>query len=86
MTQYTFRKENNKMRRFKEFCKLTTLHGYSYLQCENDSIALKIFWLIVIMTLTSIGILLLVLNTKQFLEATTITTTETFSAPLNVSS
>ena len=85
MTQPTLKKQNNKMRRFEQFCQLTTLHGYSYLQSENNSIALKIFWLVIIMIMTCTVLMLLVWNTNKFLEFKTIATIETLSAPLNVS-
>ena len=85
MTQPALKKQNNKMRRFEQFCQLTTLHGYSYLQSENNSIALKIFWLVIIMIMTCTVLMLLVWNTNKFLEFKTIATIETLSAPLNVS-
>ena len=85
MTQPALKKQNNKMRRFEQFCQLTTLHGYSYLQSENNSIALKIFWLVIIMIMTCSVLMLLVWNTNKFLEFKTIATIETLSAPLNVS-
>ena len=70
---------------FKDFCESTSLHGYGYIY-NNESIALKLFWLFIILNMTGLGILFLVTNTMEFLEHKVYTTTETSSAPISVSS
>ena len=61
------------------------MHGYGYIY-HNESIALKLFWLFIILNMTGLGILFLVTNTMEFLERKVYTTTETSSAPISVSS
>ena len=77
--------KSNTRRILKDFCGLTSLHGYGYIY-NNDSIALKLFWLFIILIMTGLGILFLVTNTMAFLEHKVYTTTETSSAPISVSS
>ena len=60
-------------RTVKGFCESTSLHGYSYLNNAN-SILLKFFWFLVIMAATSFGIVLLVQNTIEYLNANIVTT------------
>ena len=69
----------------KDFCQSTSLHGYGYIY-NNESIALKLFWLFIILNMTGLGIFFLVTNTMEFLERKVYTTTETSSAPISVSS
>ena len=69
----------------KDFCESTSLHGYGYIY-NNQSIALKLLWLFIILNMTGLGILFLVTNTMEFLEHKVYTTTETSSAPISVSS
>ena len=71
-------------RNLKEFCESTSLHGYGYIY-NNESIALKLFRLFIILNMTGLGILFLVTNTMEFLEHKVYTTTETSSAPISVS-
>ena len=78
------RSKSNARKVLKDFCESTSLHGYGYIY-NNDSIVLKLFWLFVIISMTGIGILLLVQNTIEFLEYGIYTTTDTSSAPLSVS-
>ena len=68
----------------KDFCQSTSLHGYSYLY-GNNRLAVKFSWLFAILAMTGLGILFIVLNTQQFLEARIETTIETSTAPLSVS-
>ena len=70
---------------FKEFCESTSLHGYPYLYIAN-SLILKILWVIVIVAATFLGIVFLVSNTNDYLEARIVTTIESSSASLSVSS
>ena len=77
--------KSNAGRILKDFCESTSLHGYGYVY-NNESIALKLFWLFIIMNMTGLGVLFLVTNTMEFLEHKVYTTTETSSAPISVSS
>ena len=70
---------------FKDFCESTSLHGYNYLYIAN-SVILKILWIIVIVAATFLGIVFLVSNTNDYLEARIVTTIESSSASLSVSS
>ena len=54
---------------FRDFCESTTLHGYSYLYIAT-SILMKIIWMIVIVSMTALGIGFVVNNTNDYLEAT----------------
>ena len=56
----------------KDFCALTSLHGYSYLFI-SDSIVSKIIWGIVIVTMTGLGIGFLVSNTNDYLDSRIVT-------------
>ena len=76
--------KSNAGRILKDFCESTSLHGYSYVY-NNESIALKLFWLFIILNMTGLGVLFLVTNTMEFLEHKVYTTTETSSAPISVS-
>ena len=77
--------KSNTRRILKDFCGSTSLHGYCYIY-NDESIALKLFWLFIILIMTGLGILFLVTNTMAFLEHKVYTTTETSSAPISVSS
>ena len=67
-----------------EFCESTSLHGYSYIANVN-SVTLKIFWSIIIVCLTGIGIKFLIVNTQDYMESRLVTGIDSSSAPLNVS-
>ena len=68
---------------FRDFCESTTLHGYSYLYIAT-SILMKIIWMIVIVSMTALGIGFVVNNTNDYLEAKILTTIESSTAPLDV--
>ena len=68
----------------KDFCDSTSLHGYTYLS-NGTSIAQKVFWVIIIITMTAIGLSLLVQNTGDFCNSRIVTTIDSSSAPLDVS-
>ena len=76
--------DNNRVRTLKHFCESTSLHGYNYL-LNGESITQKVFWVIVITTMTAIGISLLIQNTGDFVDSRIITTIDSSSAPLDVS-
>ena len=75
---------NQRVRTLKHFCESTSLHGYNYLS-NGESIAKKIFWVIVITTMTATGVSLLIQNTGDFVDSRIITTIDSSSAPLDVS-
>ena len=68
----------------KDFCKSTSLHGYSYLQVA-DSVLAKTIWAIIILLATGIGLNFLVINTKAYMKATITTSIESSSDNLHVS-
>ena len=72
------------MKVFQDFCESTSLHGYSQFYIAT-SIFIKVFWVIVIVAMTALGIVFIVSNTNDYLEATTITTIESSTAHLKVS-
>ena len=71
-------------RNFKDFCESTSLHGYNYLHMTT-SITLKIFWSIVITTMTGTGIWFLVKNTNDYMTSSIVTNIESTSGQLTVS-
>ena len=75
---------DHKVRILKDFCESTSLHGFNYLS-NGTCIAQKIFWVIVITTMTVMGISLLVQNTGDFCNSRIVTTINSSSAPLDVS-
>ena len=75
---------DNRVRILKDFCESTSLHGFNYLS-NGTSIAQKVFWVIVITTMTVMGISLLVQNTGDFCNSRIVTTINSSSAPLDVS-
>ena len=68
----------------KDFCESTSLHGYSYLYIAT-SIFMKVLWVFVIVAMTAIGIVFVVINTNDYLEANIVTTIESSMIPLEVS-
>ena len=68
----------------KDFCKSTTLHGYSYFYIA-DSVLAKTIWAIIILSASGIGINFLVINTKAYMKATITTSLESSSDNLHVS-
>ena len=68
---------------FKEFCESTSLHGYTYLYIA-ESIVMKIVWIIVILSMTALGIGFIVSNTNEYMNARIVTTIDTSTASLNV--
>ena len=68
----------------KDFCESTSLHGYSYLFI-TDSIVSKIIWVIVIVTMTGLGIGFLVSNTNDYLDSRIVTDMQSSSKDLSVS-
>ena len=70
---------------FRDFCESTSLYGYNYLHM-TASITLKIFWIIVIITMTVAGMVLLVRNTLVYMQSSIVTNIESTSGNLTVSS
>ena len=77
-------KIQEKIKVIKDFCQSTSLHGYGYLY-RVDSMILKFLWVIVILGMTALGIHLVIQNTLTFLKATIVTTIDSSTTPLNVS-
>ena len=69
----------------REFCQSTSLHGYSDLILA-ESLVLKLLWLFVILGMTGLGIQFLVIHPQEYLKGRILTTVESYSAPLSVSS
>ena len=69
---------------FHKFCNSISLHGYGYLSSANNFV-LKIFWLISIVALTCIAAVLFIKNTENYFKSGIITTIETSTASLDVS-
>ena len=67
-----------------DFCESTSLHGYSYWY-SADSLISKVAWTFVILAATCLGVAFLANQTKEYLDGTILTTIETSSAPLDVS-
>ena len=68
----------------KDFCESTSLHGYSYLYITT-SLFMKILWVFVIAAMTALGIVFVVINTNDYLQANIITTIESSTALVEVS-
>ena len=69
---------------FRDFCEATSLHGYNYLYVAT-SITIKVFWFVIITTMTVIGIVFLVRNTTAYLKSSIVTNIESTSGQLTVS-
>ena len=69
---------------FRDFCESTSLDGYKYLYISNFTVV-KVIWAIIILTISSIGIGLVVSNTDQYLKSRLTTSIEPSTASLNVS-
>ena len=72
----------NISRIFKSFCESTSLHGYSYLFIATSVVG-KVFFALVIVSLTCIGAVFLALNCANYSKSTLVTTIETNTAPLS---
>ena len=69
---------------FRDFCEATSLHGYNYLY-KTTYVAIKVFWFVIIATMTVIGIVFLGRNTNAYLKSSIITNIESISGQLTVS-
>ena len=76
--------KSNSRKVLNDFCESTSLHGYSYWY-SADSLTLKVAWTFVILAATCLGIVFLGNQTREYLDGTILTTIETSSAPLDVS-
>ena len=68
---------------FCEFCELTSLHGYSYLQMGNSWI-IRLLWIFGILSMIGLGARFLYQNTSDYLSSTLVTSIESSTAPLKV--
>ena len=66
-----------------DFCELTSLHGWNYLNYTSNIVS-KVIWVIGILGMTGLATYMLMKNTDEFLKADVITTIESSTAPLNV--
>ena len=69
---------------FNDFSVATSLHGYGYLHGVNSMI-LKVIWILVITTMTGLGITFVAINTDEYFKARIITNIESSTADLSVS-
>ena len=69
---------------FRDYCEATSLHGYNYLYMTT-CITVKVFWFVIIATMTVIGIVFLVRNTTAYLKSSIVTNIESTSGQLTVS-
>ena len=67
---------------FQDYCESTSLHGYSYLFISSSLIG-KIFFALIIIIFTSVGMFFLGLNFDQYKKSTTNIKIETTTAPLS---
>ena len=68
---------------FNDFLVATSLHGYGYLHSVNSMI-LKVVWILVIITMTGLGITFVAINTDEYFKARITTTIESSTADLSV--
>ena len=68
---------------FNDFSVATSLHGYGYLHSVNSMI-LKAIWILVIITMTGLGITFVAINTDEYFKARISTNTESSTADLSV--
>ena len=69
----------------KDFCKSTSLHGYSYLYIAN-TFFMKMVWIFVIIVMTGLGAVFLTMNTDAYIKARLSTNIESSTAKLHVKS
>ena len=67
----------------KDFCKSTSLHGYSYLYIA-DTFFMKMVWIFVIIVMTGLGVVFLTINTDAYIKARLVTNIESSTAGLHV--
>ena len=68
----------------EEFCDLTSLHGFSFLNKAN-TIAVKLVWISAIIGMMGVGTQFLVNNTSAYINSRLVTNIESSTANLSVS-
>ena len=67
--------EGHTVRILEEFCELTSLHGFSFLNKAN-SIAVKLVWIFAIIAMMGVGTQFLVNNTDAYINSRLVTNIE----------
>ena len=67
-----------------EFCDLTSLHGFSFLNKASNTVV-KIIWIIAIIGMMGVGIVFLIDNTDAYMKSRLETNIESSTANLSVS-
>ena len=67
-----------------EFCDLTSLHGFSFLNKASNTVV-KIIWIIAIIGMIGVGIVFLINNTDAYMKSRLETNIESSTANLSVS-
>ena len=70
------------LRGFSCYCQQTSLHGWQYIDSEQGWFR-KIFWFIIVFMSVALSVYFLVVNTKAYLKATTVTSIASTTASLN---
>ena len=73
----------NGTKTFQDFCESTSLHGYSYLYIAKSKV-LKIFWVLVLITMTGLSTVFLVRNTRDYFKKNIVTIIESSTEDLTV--
>ena len=68
----------------EEFCELTSLHGFSFLNKANYT-AVKLIWISAIIGMMGVGTVFLVNNTEAYMNSRLVTNIESSTANLSVS-
>ncbi len=71
-----------KIHAFSKFCNETSLHGLPYL-IKEMSIPWKIIWILFMLAICSISTYIIIINAKQHLKASTVTTIVSAMASLD---
>ena len=77
--------ENSERSNFSEFCERTSLHGWQHIHRVNTRKG-RIVWLSIVLASLSVALLFLTTATKDFANRAVVTTIETTTASLQVSS
>ena len=74
--------EENHLSSFERFCQKTSLHGWIYIGDKNVSKLQKSFWIFSIFLSILLAIFLIYKQTKDFMNATIVTTLDSIDVPL----
>ena len=74
--------EENHLSSFERFCQKTSLHGWIYIGDKNASQLQKSFWIFSIFLSILLAIFLIYKQTKDFMNATIVTTLDSIDVPL----